>query len=655
VNHRRRTVIGLGLVALPLALSAQTALDLRFAPTGWIVGTLAFALSAVACVLGCGSTQLACKFNVSPWRHTAPLRDRWLLLGVNLAGLAFFTLGSNRFTALGTLAWLGAIVSVVWMAAPPIVNPDRRIASLKNLAVVQSSIVKKVGAVLAVTLLAAFFRFFRLHSLPAEMGLDPPYIYLGSQAILAGDRPIFVTLFPGQESGFFYLVAAMSRFLGLSFFTLKATSALIGTLTVPALYLLGRRLINGTVALAAAVLLAVNRWHVLMSRTGLRPVLMPMLVVVLLWALARALRSGQRRDFAYVGLVLGLGAFAYTGALSMPLFVGLAVALYGTLLMHLDLKRIAGRLGLSLLVMIVVITPLLRYAMTPDNAYLTRFERRVTGQAELEVAPAERVLENAVRTVGAFNWRGDNVYAFNLPQKRQLGWVSGSFFVLGLVYALSQIRRGPYLMLLLALLAALLPTFITFSHPQEVPNAGRLIGAVVPACLLAALPMGLFYDAVRKRSPRSLAAVSTALIIAFLGIEIYESSHDVFRRFEQLQPHHNMAVSAEIANLIDGFTAQQSGAVYVVYRSNAHRGFDFQAVDILSQTVEHGWNGFVPETQLSNLIPAVGAGPTMFILHPEDTTSVPALAKAFPMGTVDEMYDPAGAVGLRIFTLNEMP
>jgi 4-amino-4-deoxy-L-arabinose transferase-like glycosyltransferase len=655
VSHARGTVIGLGLAALALALFAQTALDLRLAPTGWFIGTLAFALSAIAWVGGLGSTQLVCEFIVSPWRHTAPLRDRWLLIGINLAALAFFTLGSNRFTILGTLAWLAAIVSVVWMATPPMGTSERRIASLIHPAAIQSSTVKQISVVLALTLLAAFFRFFRLHTLPAEMGLDPPYIYLGSQAILDGDRPIFVTLFPGQESGFFYLVAAMSRLLGLSFFTLKAASALIGTLTVPALYLLGRRLVNGTVAVVAAILLAANRWHVLMSRTGLRPVLMPLLVVALLWALARALRGGQRRDFAYAGLVLGIGAFTYTGALFLPLLVGLALALYGTLLIHLDLKRIAGRVGLSLLVLVIVITPLLRYAMTPDNAYLTRFQRRVTGQDALGVAPTTRALENATRTVGAFNWQGDNVYAFNLPQKRQLGWISGSLFVLGLVYALSQIRRGPYLLLVLALFATLLPTFITFSHPQEVPNAGRLIGAVVPVCLLAALPIGLLYGAVRTTSPKSLATASIALIIAFLGIEIIESAHDVFSRFQEVQPHHNMAVSAEIANLIDEFTERQSGAVYVVYRPDAHRGFDFQAVDILSQTVEHGWAGFVPSTQLSDLIPAAGTGPTMFILHPEDATSVPMLARAFPAGTIGEVYDPAGAVGLRTFTLNKVP
>jgi 4-amino-4-deoxy-L-arabinose transferase-like glycosyltransferase len=655
VSHTRGTVIGLGLVALPLALFAQTALDLRLAPTGWLIGTLAFALSAIAWAVGLGSTQLVCTFTVASWCHTAPLRDRWLLIGINLAALAFFTLGSNRFTILGTLAWLAAIVSVVWMATSTMVTSERRIPALKIPAAVQSSAVKQISAVLALTLLAAIFRFFRLHSLPAEMGLDPPYIYLGSQAILDGDRPIFVTLFPGQESGFFYLVAAMSRLLGLSFFTLKAASALIGTLTVPALYLLGRRLINGTVAMVAAVLLAVNRWHVLMSRTGLRPVLMPLLVVALLWTLARALYGGQRRDFAYVGLVLGLGAFAYTGALFLPLFAGLAVALYGTLLIHLDFKRIAGRLGLSLLVLVIIITPLLRYAMTPDNAYLTRFQRRVTGQDALGVTPAARAMENATRTIAAFNWQGDNVYAFNVPGKRQLGWISGSLFVLGLVYALSQIRRGPYLMLVLALFTTLLPTFITFSHPQEVPNAGRLIGAVVPACLLAALPMGLLYDAIRTTSSKSLAAASVALIIAFLGIEMVESAHDVFSRFEQVQPHHNMAVSAEIAKLIDQFTVHQSGAVYVVYRPDAHRGFDFQAVDILSQTVEHGWAGFVPATQLSSLIATAATRPTMFILHPQDTTSVPMLAKAFPAGTIGEVYDPAGAVGLRTFTLNEIP
>jgi hypothetical protein len=356
-----------------------------------------------------------------------------------------------------------------------------------------------------------------------------------------------------------------------------------------------------------------------------------------------------------LGLALGLGAYAYTGALFLPLIAVLAVALYGVLLLGVDLYQIAARLGLMLLVMIVIMTPLLRYAMTPDNAYLSRFERRVSGQDQLETAVEEKAFDNAVRVVAAFNWRGDNVYAFNLPEKRQMGWVSGSLFVLGSIFALISIRRGPYLMLLLALLITLLPTFVTFSHPQEVPNAGRLIGAVVPACLLAALPLGLLRHCTRKHSSRSLGILSMIAITTLLAIETYESYRDVFYEFEQVQPHHNMAVSASIAELVDGFTTSQSGAVYVLYRTNAHRGFDFQAVDILSQSVEPGWAGFVPAPKLPSLIPAVGSGPTMFIMHPDDTTSVPKLEAAFPTGRVGAVYDPAGAVGLRTFTLNEKP
>ena len=156
MNDGKRMVIGTGLVALSLALFAQTTLDLRLAPTGWLIGLLAFALAAVAFAVSFGSRELACAFSLSTWQHTAPLRDRWLLVGANLAGVAFFTLGSNHFTIIGTLAWLGAIVAVVWMATHGNLA-SIRFTSQETRAVARRKMIKHVAAMVAVTLLAAFF------------------------------------------------------------------------------------------------------------------------------------------------------------------------------------------------------------------------------------------------------------------------------------------------------------------------------------------------------------------------------------------------------------------------------------------------------------------------------------------------------------------
>ena len=252
-------ILRAGLMAIPLALVAQAALDHKFAKTGWVLGAVVFACAGIAFAVSFNSVKLTCQSRgSSQWHDPQPLGDRWLLLGISLAWIAFFVLLPNQFTLLGTVAWIGAIVSTVWLATGPVSRDQVRFLAARGFSRIPASDLKRIGTLVAITLLAAVFRFYRLDSLPAEMGLDPPYIYLGSQSILNGDRPIFITLFPGQESGFFYLVAALSRFLVLSFFTLKAASALIGTVTVAALLLLGRRLFCETVAVVAATLLAVN-------------------------------------------------------------------------------------------------------------------------------------------------------------------------------------------------------------------------------------------------------------------------------------------------------------------------------------------------------------------------------------------------------------
>ncbi len=657
MSRTDRVRAGLGLAAFPLALLAQTALDRRVGPAGWTIGAVVFALAGIAFTIGFGARRLKEVPLASPqWHDTTPLHRRWLLLGLNLTWLAFFAFKPNRVTFLGALAWTGALVCVVWMATGRALSTKQRLP-IRLARMRCRSNIKWAVALFAITLLAAFFRFHRLDNLPAEMGLDPPYIYLGTQAILQGDRPIFVTLYPGRESGFFYLVAGLSQLFGLSFLTLKATSALIGTLTVPALFFLGRRLFDDWIALGSAALLAVNRWHVLMSRTGLRPVLMPLVVIGLLWTMAPALRRGRWRDFALVGLVLGMGTFAYTGALFLPLVAGTGMVLYPGLLGRVDPRHLWRRLGLTVLVALIVVVPLLRYAITAeDNTYLSRFERRVTGRASAELNLVEAAWTNAIRTVGAFNWQGDNVYAFNLPYKRHMGWVSAALLILGLIYAVSQLQRGPYALLLFTLAATSLPTFITFSVPQEVPNSGRLIGATVSACLLAALPLGLLRGFNRQPGFASFrTAALTLIIVVLLAVETRESYLDCFSQFEQVQPYHNMAVSATVADLIDGFASRRSGSVYVVFRWDAHRGYDFQAVEILSASVEPGWQGFIPVSQVPAAIQAVGDDPAMFILHRDDKSSLSKLQGAFPNGRTEELFDPAGQVALRTFIVDRRP
>lgn len=118
---------------------------------------------------------------------------------------------------------------------------------------------------------------------------------------------------------------------GPNLLALRFVSAALGTLTIPAVYLLGRALFDRQTALLAALLLVVFPPHIHFSRLGLNNIADPLLGTLALAFLTRGLKGGTRRDFALAGVFLGLTQYFYEGG--RLLFPALALAWAGVGLM----------------------------------------------------------------------------------------------------------------------------------------------------------------------------------------------------------------------------------------------------------------------------------------------------------------------------------
>lgn len=141
--------------------------------------------------------------------------------------------------------------------------------------------------------------------------------------------------------------------LGPNLLALRVVSAALGTLTIPALYLLGRALFDRRVALLAALLLTVFPPHLHFSRLGLNNIADPLLGTLALAFLTRGLKGGTRRDFALAGVFLGLTQYFYEGG--RLLFPALALAWAGIGL--LARRAPARRLLLTALAALLVAAP----------------------------------------------------------------------------------------------------------------------------------------------------------------------------------------------------------------------------------------------------------------------------------------------------------
>jgi 4-amino-4-deoxy-L-arabinose transferase-like glycosyltransferase len=110
-----------------------------------------------------------------------------------------------------------------------------------------------------------------------------------------------------------YLQTGFVSVLGRNLEGLRALSVIVGTLGVPALYLLARTLFDVKTALLAALLLATFPPHIQFSRIGLNNIVDPLLGTLALAFLLRGFKFNRRLDFALAGVSLGLTQYFYEG------------------------------------------------------------------------------------------------------------------------------------------------------------------------------------------------------------------------------------------------------------------------------------------------------------------------------------------------------
>lgn len=170
--------------------------------------------------------------------------------------------------------------------------------------------------VLAVTLIAFAIRLWMLGE-AVSIPVSDEYTFAQVAMYLRVD--IHYPLLHPIDAGyafpwlFTYLLHGSLSLFGSTVSSLRLPSAIFGTLTIPALYLLGKHLFNQRIALMAALFLATFPPHVHFSRIALNNVADPFFGVLALGLIARGLHSKRRSDFALGGLALGMTHYFYEG------------------------------------------------------------------------------------------------------------------------------------------------------------------------------------------------------------------------------------------------------------------------------------------------------------------------------------------------------
>ncbi len=576
-------------------------------------------------------------------------RPAWVVSGLLLAVGAALWNGQNRFTLLGLFAWGASIASLLRGLSAP--EEARR----PNFALPSRA---ALLTLLALTLAGGALRFGAFSAVPPEPTSDHVEKALDAVRIADGARPVFCATNGGREPLQMYLLALLALLPGFGFGLSELTflTALEGTLTIPLFFLAahelarprGRRAAQAA-GLASAGLAAVSGWHLVLSRLGLRIVLLPAVTLLLLTFLLRAAREGRRRDFLAAGVVLGLGFYTYQSVRFLPFLVAAAA-----LLAVRDTRPARDRLRRGLFALVLVagacVVPLARYAAEYPREFWARARTRVLGDTDASdpsgalLRRVPDLLHGVQPALAALHVAGDRGWFQGAPGRPFLDPVTGSLFAagVGLILAGALRRRDRAALLVPAsVVLLLLPSAVAAAHPIENPSTTRASGALAPVILVAGSGLAWAVRTSRARGCKAASAAVAALLLIGPALSARAVLLEAWLPAYAAAAHPHREMAAEVAAFVHN--GGRAGNVFVV---GVPHGADDRAV-----AMEAGLAGRSPglgpaeRPLVKALGPAFGGvderrkdfdpdGALLFLLSPRDEGGLDELLRLFPRANV---------------------
>ncbi len=373
---------------------------------------------------------------------------------------------------------------------------------------------------LLILALGLFARVWLFGRVPGGLNQDEAFAGYEAWSLLTTGRdtagypfPVYLTAWgSGMNALETYLMLPLVALFGLKVWVIRLPQLLVGLLSIGALYGVGRRMAGTRAGLAAAFLLAVCPWHVLLSRWGLESNLAPGFLLFGLYFFLRGLEDS--RFFLLSALSYGLSLYAYATIWPLVPLMLLLQMLYCAAHRRL---RPDGRLLLSALLLGALALPLLLFLavnfgwieeiVTPCFS-IPRLLYMRAGEISLKNMPGKW------RALCRILFRESDGLPWNSAGPFGLGYhITWLFALGGLALALRRLcRKGagfrPEALVLPQLLAALLLGALV-----EV-NVNRVNLLFIPLVLLAGLGLGWLWER-RRAWAAPFAAVYLLLFVCF--------------------------------------------------------------------------------------------------------------------------------------------
>jgi 4-amino-4-deoxy-L-arabinose transferase-like glycosyltransferase len=350
---------------------------------------------------------------------------------------------------------------------------------------------------LFILLVGTGLRLWHISSLPEGIWSDEADSAADAVRLLHAPFQAFA---PGNyghnPSLYFYALAAAIRIGGDNIETVRVTSALFGVAGIAVAFGVGYQIFGVPAALYSASLMAMAQWAITFSRIALPNIPIPAITGLGYMFFIIAMHRPRPFWFALSGTMLGLSFLTYPGAY-IPAGVPVLL-LYGRSRSDpvFAAASRSGRLFL-LLGLLASAAPMLTTLFLDGNYVLGRVHvTSLFNEYHDTKHQLLGLLDNVRSYMLMFTVQGDRNGRHNLSGMPMLDEISGVLFLLGLGICFRQWRLWQCRILLFWLGASLLSGILSLE--SEAPHGPRTLGGLVPALVIAALPLVFIEPLIRS-------------------------------------------------------------------------------------------------------------------------------------------------------------
>jgi len=452
---------------------------------------------------------------------------------------------------------------------------------------------------ISIFLLGAFFRFWKISSLPGGLFPDEAANGLDVNSILDGNLRPFYERGNGREGLFFYFLALSVALFGRGPWQHHIVSAGFGLAAVVVTYFLTKRLFGKNVALLAAFFMATSSYAVTLSRTAFRANTLPFFAALSLLFVVIFFQTRNEKTKEWTaagsGAALALGFYTYIAfRMMIPLLAILVLILLFSVRDRLKTIYLAYRKHLIIFTasFLVAFAPLGYYFLSHPGTFVGRAGQVSIFSKDLNqgdvtgtfIAVFQKTMLSFF-TEGDLNWR-HNVSGFPfLPPV--VNWLFAAGLIaatLSIFYLLrDSIKKNINPQTLYLSLVALWFWFMAvpeITTAEGIPHGLRLVGVIPAIFILPAWPLVKIWEGVKNFPP--ISKIRYPLIAIFIaGILFY--NYRLYFQLAASSPDYYYAFRSDLTVVSNYLQSRnQKNRTYLSLDK-----FSVQTVDYLTTETNH--------------------------------------------------------------------